>query len=397
MATGSWEVRIEADGDKGAGALAVPVAAFARSTLPMQRNLGVLLFALMALLVCAIVSILGAASREAQLDPGVAPQAKQKRRGRFVMAAVTIIVLGLLTFGSWWWRTSAADRSRLMIYQRPKLNVSLLPGGKMSLRIGDSEWHSRRPETVATNLIPDHGHLMHLFLIRTPHMDRFYHLHPARNDSGAFVDDLPAISAGHYQVFADIVRESGFPDTLIADLDIPETPGQPLAGDDSAAFAPSLAQLASQNLIAPLSGGARMVWERDPGPLASNRLLWFRFRIEDAGGNPVRDLEPYMGMAGHAEFVRSDFSVFAHVHPDGSAPMAAVMLANANLPPAQGDSSAIQPQSMPGMDMPGIPESNTSPEISFPYGFPKPGLYRIFVQVKRAGRVETGVFDAQVN
>ncbi len=397
MATGSWEVRIEADGDKGTGTLAVPVAAFARSTLPMQRNLGVLLFALMGLLVCAIVSILGAASREAQLDPGVAPQAKQKRRGRFVMAAVTIIVLGLLTFGSWWWRTSAADRSRLMIYQRPKLDVSLLPGGKMSLRIGDSEWHSRRPETVATNLIPDHGHLMHLFLIRTPQMDRFYHLHPARNDSGAFVDDLPPISAGHYQVFADIVRESGFPDTLIADLNIPETPGQALAGDDSAAIAPSLAQSASQNLIAPLSGGGRMVWERDPGPLASNRLLWFRFRIEDAGGNPVRDLEPYMGMAGHAEFVRSDFSVFAHVHPDGSAPMAAVMLANANLPPAQGDSSAIQPQSMPGMDMPGIPESNTSPEISFPYGFPKPGLYRIFVQVKRAGRVETGVFDAQVN
>jgi hypothetical protein len=36
------------------------------------------------------------------------------------------------------------------------------------------------------------------------------------------------------------------------------------------------------------------------------------------------------------------------------------------------------------------------PELAFPYGFPRPGDYRIFVQVKRSGRVETGVFDAHV-
>jgi hypothetical protein len=32
-------------------------------------------------------------------------------------------------------------------------------------------------------------------------------------------------------------------------------------------------------------------------------------------------------------------------------------------------------------------------EVSFPYGFPKPGAYRVFAQMKRAGRVETGIFD----
>ena len=38
----------------------------------------------------------------------------------------------------------------------------------------------------------------------------------------------------------------------------------------------------------------------------------------------------------------------------------------------------------------------SSPDITFPYGFPAAGHYRLFVQIKRAGRVETGVFDTQI-
>jgi hypothetical protein len=34
--------------------------------------------------------------------------------------------------------------------------------------------------------------------------------------------------------------------------------------------------------------------------------------------------------------------------------------------------------------------------VSFPYGFPTAGRYRIFVQMKHGSTVETGVFDAQV-
>jgi hypothetical protein len=38
----------------------------------------------------------------------------------------------------------------------------------------------------------------------------------------------------------------------------------------------------------------------------------------------------------------------------------------------------------------------SSPEVSLTYGFPKAGLYRIFVQIKRSSRVQTGAFDAHV-
>lgn len=410
MASGSWQVRVEADGDAGSGTIAVPVPAAARSTMPMQKSLGALLAGLMVLLVAGIVSIVGAARREGQLEPGQQPGPAQKRAARLVMTGAFLVVATVLAGSAFWWKTAAANLSNRMIYTAPDLFVSLVPGDQMLLRIGDSEWHTRRPDTVSTPLMPDHGHLMHLFLIRTPQMDRFYHLHPVPDKGGVFLDDLPPIAAGHYQVFADIVRISGFPDTLSAQIDISETAGKPLSGDDSTASAVPISadsqnaidtkdaqdkNEAQASLISSLPDGTRMVWERAPGPLPASRLLWFKFRLEDANGKPVANLEPYMGMAGHAEFVRSDLSVFAHVHPDGSVPMAAVQLADATLaknsaPPASSSPATTE------MNMPGMAMGHIGPEVSFPYGFPKQGLYRIFVQVKYSGRVETGVFDAQV-
>jgi len=401
MASGSWQVRIEADGDKGAAILSVPVPAFARATMSMQRGLEALLTGLLILLVAAIVSILGAARREGQLESGGVPGAPQKRAARITMAAALAIVLGLLGMGGWWWKVSAAGRAERMIYRPPQLIVSVLPDGKMLLRVGESAWHTRRPDAVSTKLIPDHGHLMHLFLIRVPEMDRFLHLHPRADQGGVFVEDLPPISAGHYQIFADIVRESGFPDTLVSELDIQEIAGAPLVGDDSATSPAPLLPSATGNTSATLSDGSRMIWDRDAAPPAANRLHMFRFHVEGTDGKIADNLEPYMGMAGHAEFVRSDLSVFAHVHPDGSASMAAIQLADASLPgnlPAavSAEKKSGPATEMPGMNMSGGPEAHFS-EVVFPYGFPKAGLYRIFVQVKRAGHVETGVFDVQVN
>ena len=102
------------------------------------------------------------------------------------------------------------------------------------------------------------------------------------------------------------------------------------------------------------------------------------FKVEDAAGQPVRDLELYMGMPGHAIVMRRDLQVFAHVHPSGSAPMAAM-----NIAMPQAASHASHEMAPPST-------------VTFPYGFPQPGRYRIFVQVKRSGRVVTEAFDADV-
>jgi hypothetical protein len=431
MESGSWQVRVQVEGAQGDGELAVPVPAAARRTLPMQKSLGILLFALMSLLVVAIISIVGAARREATLPPGEFPSAERSRRGHWIMLGTAVVVFGILYFGNWWWNSEASAKTRQMIYKPPPLDVSLEPNGKLFLKMGESAWHSNRPETVMTTLMPDHGHLMHLFLLREPGLDRFYHLHPQivplepglhANTGISFETDLPAISAGRYQVFADVVRESGFPDTMIAEINLPNIPGVALADDNSAAVTSPLpadgakannngdpngasgtsgttekVSITPDGLTATLPDGYKMIWERGSAPFTTNHFAWLRFRLETPDGKPVSDSEPYMGMAGHAEIVNSDRSVFAHIHPDGSVAMAALELTQKNSATGNANASAQSgvngDPNMGAMDMSMDPRSA---EVSFPYGFPKAGEYRLFVQMKRGGTIETGVFDTQV-
>src|SRR5450432_741717 len=240
MGSGSWQVRLEVEGTAGSGTLAVPVPAFATRTLPMQKPLGWFLFAVMLFLVAALIAILGAGRREGFLPPGTAPGPAQLRRAAASMAVVAVALAAILYFGNGWWDSSANDRARNMLYRPPALSAALEPEGRLVLRMVESQWHKRRAETVMTTLIADHGHLMHLFLVRTPAMDRFYHLHPEKQDDQTFSQRLPSLPAGHYQIFADIVRASGFPDTMTAAIDLPEVPGKVPSGDDSEASAPAV-------------------------------------------------------------------------------------------------------------------------------------------------------------
>ena len=129
-------------------------------------------------------------------------------------------------------------------HRKPRLPAQI----DLAIRAADSNEPWIR-EKVMPDLMPDHGHLMHLFMLRTPGLDRMWHLHPeAINREGAFAENLPSIEAGHYQVFADVVDKSGFPWTLIGTIDLPQTSGAPLSGDDSMGTAAPLVATSSPSI-----------------------------------------------------------------------------------------------------------------------------------------------------
>jgi hypothetical protein len=132
-------------------------------------------------------------------------------------------------------------------------------------------------------------------------------------------------------------------------------------------------------------------------------------RFLDPSGKPAGNMRYYMGMLGHAAFVKTDGTRFAHIHPTGSVSMASFMLAENQLSAGkkpEGE-TAMGGMDMSGMDMPGMDmrdmhsgaktaASGLPNEVTFPYGFPAAGRYRIFVQMKRDDTVETGAFDLDV-
>jgi hypothetical protein len=284
------------------------------------------------------------------------------------MIGTTAFVIWTLYAGSGWWGAEAASYGR-KVYKPLDLEASVQPGHVLSLRLSDPGW---LPLRKVDDLQPDHGHLMHLYAIREPQMDAVFHLHPEQVHPGMFELALPPMPAGRYKLFTDIVHESGLGETPVSEVNLDGAADTPMTGDNSGG--PVHPDARSSDL----GDGTRMSWLREDGPIRAGEVHRFVFRIEDTAGRPAGDLEPYMGMAGHAAFINRDLSTFAHLHPVGSASMPALMLAAAS----------TAPESMAAMHA--IPKS---PEVSFPYAFPKPGQYRIIVQMKRGGKVRTGAFD----
>ena len=385
MTRGSWKVQINVDGRNGKAELSVPVAAVSGMSEPMRKTLGILLACLGAFLTIGIVGIIGAANREADLDPGATPSAEKKQRGVWAMVFMAMLIVLIVIYGNLWWNSEAIVNARLA-YKIPHVTASLAPGNVLRLHLQVPEDHEfarfrvESPERLRVDdFIPDHGHLMHLFLVRTPDMRSFWHLHPQQSAGGDFTQELPAIPEGHYQVFADVVHHTGFPETYVGQINLPGLISDPpnAQSDDAGG-----GNLESSNNVSPLADGYRMVWDKDTAPLRAKQATWFRFHIEDKNGKPATDLEDYMGMAGHAVFLRDDGRVFAHVHPVGSVSMAAADM-------AQSDTAA--------MGLMTQMHHSSSGEVTFPYGFPESGNYHIFVQIKRGGKVETGAFTAKVS
>jgi len=406
MSSGSFSVRIGVQGADGEGSVVVPVPAVRSQVLGMGKGLGGLLAVLGLFLIVGAVSIVGVAVREASLPPGEAIDGRRRRRARWTAAFAAVLFALIVWGGNAWW--NAVDRQvRQKLFKPFAVHTATrTEAGRpvLTLAVDDSSSKEWVP------LIPDHGKLMHMFVLREPGLDAFAHLHPVAQgkEQKNFRAALPPLPAGTYRVYGDIVDENGFAQTLVGRVEIPAAAAvEPQGGialdpDDSWHASEPLRQAstAAGPKVSRLADGGTLLWHQEP--LVANQETTLRFEVRGPDGQAAR-LEPYMGMLSHAVITRDDGQVFVHLHPMGTVNMAAQKVFVESASGAAKAGTAAMP-GMQGMDhsaMAGMDHSSSggtggTSVLSFPYEFPQPGHYRLWVQVKSQGRILTGVFDTDV-
>jgi heavy metal-binding protein len=207
----------------------------------------------------------------------------------------------------------------------------------------------RQPATGATvrRFETVHERVFHLFVVSRD-LEYFAHVHPVLHANGALDVDITVPRPGAYQLIADFLPSGGAPQLLQRSF---VTAGYRGVLGAAPALSPDLSDK--------IAGGVRVTLVPPAARARREQLLTFEM-TDAASGATITDLEPYLGATGHLLVASADLAVAFHSHPvDGVS-------------------------------------SRSGPRIVFQVLWPREGVYRMWMQFQRGGRVATVSFTIPV-
>ncbi|MBM0232513.1 hypothetical protein JNW91_11945 [Micromonospora sp. STR1_7] len=184
-----------------------------------------------------------------------------------------------------------------------------------------------------------HDKRMHLIVARRD-LSGFRHVHPDLTPDGTWRVATPLAGPGQWRAFADFTPAGGEPLTLGVDVTVP-------------------GELAERPLPAPATStvvdGYTVTLAGEPQPGRTSPLTLTISR----DGQPVTDLEPYLGAYGHLVALRRGDLAYLHVHPDGT---------------------------------PGDGRTRPGPTVAFLAEVPSAGSYRLYLDFRHGGAVHSAEF-----
>ncbi|HVG31540.1 MAG TPA: heavy metal-binding domain-containing protein [Pyrinomonadaceae bacterium] len=221
----------------------------------------------------------------------------------------------------------------------------------------------KHPQTGARvrDYVLNHEKLFHLFIV-SQDMTEYQHIHPVLERDGSFVVETVLPRAGLYKIHADFFPVGGQLQVLHREL---STVGQRRAPR----MPVSAAALTPDTTLFKTVDGMRISLDLG-GSIApaAGSLVSLKYHLTDERtGEPVRNLEPYLGAWGHTLILNADQSEYLHSHP-----------------------TEMLPDNVDRATLSG------GPDVEFRAMFPAPGDYRIWTQFQRAGKVTTVFFTVRV-
>jgi uncharacterized membrane protein len=199
-----------------------------------------------------------------------------------------------------------------------------------------------------------HEHPLHVTVVSSD-LTFFDHVHPQPQKDGSLQLDYRFPHPGHYLIFGEYFP-AGQRDQAFR---FPIAVGE----DELTAELPQLQVTPADTK--PIDGHPQMTAElvTQPRTLTAGTHAMLLFRLTN-DGQPVIDLQPYMGAMGHCAIIAEDTQSFLHCHPEQVYPT--------------------------------TPDSRGGPDIAFHTNFPHPGKYKIWGQFRRNGQVVIADFVVEV-
>ncbi|WP_188316814.1 hypothetical protein [Solihabitans fulvus] len=240
---------------------------------------------------------------------------------------------------------------------RPYVNLTLgtepaqpVAGVEFTLRLRLSDGATGQP---IDDLVSHHAALAHT-VVTSQDCTFFRHIHPVLTAPGVLEVRLTVDRPGRYLVHTEFERADSGGQLVTGSFE---------AGGTATAtpLAPSTAEQPQTELVT------------SPARPVAGEPTELRLQVTVAG-RPARDLQPWLGMAGHliVRDPRGDF--FGHVH----------------------EMDSMAAQSTPGVPVPDETVAQYGPTLRFTFTFPSPGRYPVWIQYARDFQVHTVALSIDV-
>jgi hypothetical protein len=230
-----------------------------------------------------------------------------------------------------------------------------------------------------------HEKPIHLLVV-SKDLAEFYHIHPEQQADGSYRVTHTFPNGGDYKLYADFTPQGAV--QVVEQIDVK------VSGAERAKV-----ELVPDEKLEKTVDGLKVVMKSSQEIKAGQELM-LNFQAFDAkSGKPATDLQNYLGELAHFVIISEDMKDFVHAHPMSKSEhdeMSGVKMDGGAMKMDDKKSDEHSADGHNHSTMEGTTTKPSQSEVSAHTAFPRAGLYKLWAQFQRGGKVINVPFIVRV-